>query len=108
MLLRVPRTSLGVLTSSRGVVHGPLEVQLAEGGAWADCAEGRAIPGDCAAIECYAFYTRARCGLIRLELGGGLGGGGGQSFGSWRQRASCIPTSSEPSAEGLGREDIKR
>jgi DNA topoisomerase VI subunit A len=60
MLLRVPRTSLGLLTSSRGMVQGALGVQLTEGGAWADCAEGRAIPGDCTAIESYGFYTCAR------------------------------------------------
>ena len=64
-ILRVPRASLGIVCSGRGVFFGRVMVSEAPGAAWTDCNDivsgWKAIPGDCHAIAAYKFSSDARC-----------------------------------------------
>lgn len=64
-ILRVPRASLGIVCSGRGVFFGRVMVCEAPGAAWTDCSDiaggWKAIPGDCHAITKYTFSSDARC-----------------------------------------------
>ena len=67
MLLGVPRSDLGVSSSTRGIVAGLLLIQQKGESHWTDCAgHPRSIPGDCAAVQSFAFQSSARltCGLL--------------------------------------------
>lgn len=59
-LLDVSRAELGVCTSSRGIVAGRLSVKCCGEADWIDCDGSCSIPGDCLAIQNYAFRTDAR------------------------------------------------
>ena len=71
-ILRVPRASLGIVCSGRGVFFGRVMVCEAPGAAWTDCSDivggWKAIPGDCHAIAKYVFSSDARCAQQLLCL----------------------------------------
>ena len=60
MLLGVPRHSLGVTSSSRGLVQGLLSIREGDDCEWSDCTSCRAITGDCSALQCFQFSTSAK------------------------------------------------
>ncbi|GBF94838.1 hypothetical protein Rsub_08010 [Raphidocelis subcapitata] len=67
-LLRVPRSRLGIVCSSRGAAAGLLHIRDGPGGAWVDCGAlgmaGWSIPGDIAAVERLSFRVSARYVLV--------------------------------------------
>jgi hypothetical protein len=58
-LLRVPRSRLGIVCSSRGAAAGLVHLRDGPGGVWVDCGAlgmaGWSIPGDIAAVERLSF-----------------------------------------------------
>jgi meiotic recombination protein SPO11 len=67
LLLRVPRSSLGITCSSKGLVSGALMIHSSSTGEVIDCAassEGRPIPGNLASIADYSFLSQATAILV--------------------------------------------
>jgi meiotic recombination protein SPO11 len=69
LLLRVPRSSLGITCSSKGLVSGALIIHSSSTGEVTDCAhatcsEGRPIPGNVATIADYSFFSQATAILV--------------------------------------------
>ena len=60
MLLGVPKHSLGVTCSSRGLVQGMLSIREGQNFDWSDCTSCRAIPGGCSALQSFQFATSAK------------------------------------------------
>ena len=60
MLLAVPRHCLGIISSSKGLVHGHLYIRQAGQANWTECQSAQPIPGDQAAIQAFEFFTEAR------------------------------------------------
>ncbi|KAG7669855.1 hypothetical protein Ndes2526B_g06214 [Nannochloris sp. 'desiccata'] len=68
LLLRVPRSSLGITCSSKGLVSGALMIRSSSLGvtdcAHAACLEGRPIPGNITTISEYSFFSQAAAILV--------------------------------------------
>jgi meiotic recombination protein SPO11 len=69
LLLRVPRSSLGITCSSKGLVSGALIIHSSSTGEVTDCAhpaclEGRPIPGNVQTIADYSFFSQAKAILV--------------------------------------------
>lgn len=59
-MVAVPRSSLGILVSSKGLVYGPILVKTPQG-RQIDCSEGvQSIAGDCEGIQDFHFECNAR------------------------------------------------
>lgn len=69
MLLGVPRFSLGITSSSKGLVQGNLFIRQGVEGSWMDCQNPKAIPGDQSAIQDFEFDTKARQTFASLDHG---------------------------------------